>query len=52
MKLRTYKGVLIERQTSPSAIRWLALIPGVAILRADTIAGMRRLISDTLAKNP
>ena len=44
MKLRIYQGVLIER--SFTGLRWLAFIPGVAILRADTLEGIRRLIRE------
>ena len=47
--MTTYKGVIIEKTTS-GGFRYIALIPGVQILRYDTLAGMKQLISETLAR--
>ena len=40
--MKVYLGVLIER--THTSFRWIALIPGRCILRADTLNGMKRLI--------
>jgi hypothetical protein len=48
--MRVYRGVNIhEAGPNASGIRWWALVPGVGQLRADTLAGMRKLISAAIA---
>ena len=48
----TYKGVNIDRaMPNSSGIRWYSLSPvGGIVLRADTKAAMRRLITEHLAR--
>lgn len=48
MKARFYKGVLIETAgLNSSGIRWTAFGDG-GFLRADTLAGIKRLITNDL----
>ena len=51
MKLRIYRGCIIERAGSNSSgIRWTALTPS-GIARADTLAGIKHVISNLLKKD-
>lgn len=51
MKLHhTYKGCVITRNTSPGySLRWFAHTPQGRV-SADTLAGIKRLISENLKK--
>ncbi len=46
---RTYKGANIERVRSPGRLPWSAYVCG-HFVSADTLAGIKWLISDELAK--
>lgn len=44
--MKTYKGITIERAgINSSGIRWTARTNTGIVLKADTLAGMRQLIS-------
>lgn len=46
----TYRGCDIYRKDSPGyALRWTSRAPSGQPLAADTLAGMRQLITETLA---
>lgn len=48
--MRLYKGIVIERAAiNSSGIRWTCLTP-YGILRADTLAEMKALITNTLKR--
>ena len=48
--MRLYKGIIIERAgINSTGIRWTCLTP-YGVLRADTLAGMKVLITHTLKR--
>jgi hypothetical protein len=48
-KLRRIQGVYVER--SGTSGLWSAFIPGQGTLRADTLAGLKNLITATLTQS-
>jgi hypothetical protein len=48
MKTYWYRGELISRNSNPAGLKWQAHCNG-SFIYADTLAGIKQLIKDTLA---
>ena len=49
--MRQYKGITIERASmNSSGIRWTASTGNGLVLKADTLEGIKQLISNAIAK--
>jgi hypothetical protein len=49
MKLHHYRGAIIRRFSKPSSpFRWESFVAGHGFLYADTLAGMRELIRESV----